>query len=416
VLIPHQGGAEFLPGTGVPQGPLAPCTPGCRGPSQREMGGGCPRCRILPALPGCPRAHANPAAAHGLKSPRLLQRHRRQPGRRGRLGSSSALQLDVCKGGIFLAGKRAPRHAGQGGLWVPRAGCPQPQGGCCAGDAARGRGCRRIPCSPHAGFRRSGGADARELPGVWRGWRRRRRVLAHAACPPARLGLSQGSEGGGSQARGPPTCSEGSLRAGDVSRPKGWLCTGPRGSPRPSCPGRGHTRGVKSCAGTQKDGARGKTARQSPRGAGAAGREPDPSPGCTVAGWGEMLRGGITPQPPSTQSHGVGGLRAPTAPGTDIAARPGHSSQVGFWRRWLVNPRTGKRRKDQQTQPHPSPPKPHSPQQTPHGTFSPFPAQKPLPQIPLLAASGPRHSSGCDRNLWQSRNGPLPATHPLHIG
>lgn len=188
------------------------------------------------------------------------------------------------------------------------------------------------------------------------------RVLPCAASPGHGPSPGWGGGWGGVTSTRPPTCSEASLRAGDVSCPKWWLCPGPRCSPRPSCPrGRGEHEALNPVLRSwpsQKDGAGGENTRQSPRGAEAAGRELDPSPGCTAAGWGEMLRGGITPHPrePSWESpvpaepwrretESTHGSR--WTPGRDIAAQRGHGGQDGFWRYWLVNNRTGRQRKDQ---------------------------------------------------------------------
>lgn len=263
--------------------PLAPCIPGYRGPSQRgdgrAAGQGCLRCRILPALPRVPAGTCQPAAAHGLKLPRLLRRRCRQAGRRGRRAGCSGAPLHCSWMGsrgdfiyiFFQAGKQAPRHArqqragwggGGGGVvvWVRRDGCSQPQ------DAVPGLqptdgDVSTSHAAPALAFAAPAGRMRGSSRGVRRGWRRRRRVFAHAtryprAFPATALPRARGKRGGERFASTrPPTCGETSLRAGDVPCPcpKWWLCPGPWCGPRPSCPpgdggGGGHTRGIKSCA------------------------------------------------------------------------------------------------------------------------------------------------------------------------
>lgn len=227
--------------------PLAPCIPGYRGPSQRgdgrAAGQGCLRCRILPALPRVPAGTCQPAAAHGLKLPRLLRRRCRQAGRRGRRAGCSGAPLHCSWMGsrgdfiyiFFQAGKQALRHArqqragwggGGGGVvvWVRRDGCSQPQ------DAVPGLqptdgDVSTSHAAPALAFAAPAGRMRGSSRGVRRGWRRRRRVFAHAtryprAFPATALPRARGKRGGERFASTrPPTCGETSLRAGDVPCP-----------------------------------------------------------------------------------------------------------------------------------------------------------------------------------------------------
>lgn len=88
---------------GAAQHPRLPLPGGGRGWREGGDGGrGGQRCRSLPEL-SVPAGTCQPAAAHGLKLPRLLFPEASPPIKAcGRLGSSSALQLDVGRGDFLF--------------------------------------------------------------------------------------------------------------------------------------------------------------------------------------------------------------------------------------------------------------------------------------------------------------------------
>lgn len=85
MLIPHQGAAEILLGIGVPWGPLAAAAH-CGG---RVAPLPAPARAARPAR--CRQGRANLLPLTASRSPRLLQRHRCQSGRRGRRAGCSEL-------------------------------------------------------------------------------------------------------------------------------------------------------------------------------------------------------------------------------------------------------------------------------------------------------------------------------------
>lgn len=187
MLIPHQGGAEILPGTGVPWGP--PCSVHPRLPWPIATGrreGGWPGLPPLPD-PACPAPGAGRHMPTCCRSrpkittapPKALPPSGAARKTRGLLGSSSALQLDGLERGFYLyffpGGKASPETcqaaAGRlgGGRWwgggLGAEGWMLAAPGCRTRVATHGWGCQHVPRSPRVGFRRSSGADARELPG-----------------------------------------------------------------------------------------------------------------------------------------------------------------------------------------------------------------------------------------------------------
>lgn len=280
MLIPHQGGAEILPGTGVPWGP--PCSVHPRLPWPIATGrreGGWPGLPPLPD-PACPAPGAGRHMPTCCRSrpkittdpPKALPPSGAARKTRGLLGSSSALQLDGLEGGFFIfffffqAGKQALRHARQqwaglegGGLvWVRRDGCSQPQDAVPGlqptdGDVSTSHAAPALafaaPVGRMRGSSRGGPAGLAKAPA---------RVRPRHALPPRSPGHgpSPGSEKGGgsfSQARGPqravkPRCVLGTCHAHAQS---GGSVLVPGAAPDPPAPpevGGGHTRGIKSCA------------------------------------------------------------------------------------------------------------------------------------------------------------------------
>lgn len=126
VLIAHQGGAAIPPGFGVPRALRS--IPGCRGLWVPLLPGGGraagQRCRSLPAVPGAGGHMPTCCRSRPKITTAPSQRRRRQSGRQGRLGSSSALQLDVGREGDYFFFSSGGNAAGSGGDAAPP-GCPR---------------------------------------------------------------------------------------------------------------------------------------------------------------------------------------------------------------------------------------------------------------------------------------------------
>lgn len=269
------------------------------------------------------------------------------------------------------------------------------------------------------------------------------RVTPALSWPRPFPGLGESGGGSVSQARGPqravkPRCVLGTCHAHAQSGDSALV---PGAAPDPPAPlemggGGGTHEALNPALGfglSQKDGAGGKNARQSPRGAEAAGMELDPSPGCTAAGWGEMLRGEITPHPrePSWESPiraepwcwgGGGGMRAPTAPGgqwggTSQPGLGGHGGQDSSggvdWKRGD----RGKTNRHNLIQP-PLPTRAFSTPPSRHPPAAPAPSlsRNPFPKSRCSQQAGRDTPRAATETCGGARTvSPPPAPRPLHV-